>query len=261
MRDDDEGVTLRSGLGFLRDPFREQFAVRPQTQADPVALAMGALRQTQPTDQAGLAALLTRLQALPAREGVPAPGVRPDAVSGATGVPSPSGGVFDVPDVYKDAVAQAAARYGVPPQLLAATFWNESRWNPGAVNPGDQRGSINPETGKPYDSVGIGQWGEQWAKARGFDPRDPMASIDQTAKVFGEYGQRYGGNMLLARLAYGWGPGNVDAWIKGGADPEKIPDGAKVWLTQATGRGLGGIKEAREAFPEIVPHLRIRQPS
>lgn len=253
MRDED-GVTLVGGaLGMLRNPFQEQFRARQTPQADPVQLALGALRSTgAQTPPAGLAELLTRIRALPGRDTADVPQAAPDP---STSAPAPSGGVFDVPEPYRAAVAAASQRYGIPESVLASTFWNESRWDPQAVAPGDQRGTVNPDTGKPYDSVGIGQWGEQWARARGFDPRDPMASIEQTAAVMKEYADKYGGNPLMARLAYGWGPGNVDAWIKGGADPERLPDGAKVWLPR-TAFGIADDRQARAAFDQIVPLLR-----
>lgn len=161
--------------------------------------------------------------------------------------PSPTGGVYDVPPTFAPQIDAAATRYGVPKQLLASTIWNESRWNPAAVNKNDQGPGIH--------SIGLGQWGEQWAKARGFDPRDPNASIDHTAQAMSEYARRYGGNWMLARLAYGWGPGNVDNWLKAGGNPEAVPDGAKIWLPR-TAFGLAGEQEARAAWPRVAGMLR-----
>ncbi|MBX3502791.1 MAG: transglycosylase SLT domain-containing protein [Alphaproteobacteria bacterium] len=162
-----------------------------------------------------------------------------------------AGGVYTVPSQFAPDVDAAAAKHGVPKALLASTIWNESRWNPNARNRNDQ--------GPGVDSVGLGQWGEQWARARGFDPKDPKASIEHTAQAMKQYADKYGGNWLLARLAYGWGPGNVDKWLAAGGDPEKIPDGAKVWLPR-TAFGIADDREARAAFPRIADKLKPGQP-
>ena len=54
------------------------------------------------------------------------------------------------------------------------------------------------------------------------------------------------------------GPGNVDGWIADGANPDKLPDGAKVWLPR-TAFGIADDKAAREAFPQIVAQLMPRR--
>lgn len=130
-----------------------------------------------------------------------------------------------IPRAYAPQVQGAAQKYGVPVEVLSALFYNESRYNPNARNRNDQGGGI--------DSVGIGQWGEQWAREKGFDPSDANASIDATAKTLAEHAKRYGGNWALARMAYGMGAGNVDKWLQAGGDPSKLNPDVQRWIGQA----------------------------
>lgn len=168
--------------------------------------------------------------------------------------PSPTGGqpgkvssLFDAPEQYKPIVMAASQKHGTPPELINVTNWNESRWNPKAWAPNDQ--------GPGKGGGGLGGWGKDIAEARGFDVFDPKASIEHTAQVMKEYATKYGGNWMLARLAYGWGSGNVDKWLAAGADPNKIPEGAKTWLPR-TAFGIEDEKAARAAFPKVAGMLR-----
>jgi hypothetical protein len=40
-------------------------------------------------------------------------------------------------------------------------------------------------------------------------------------------------------LAYNWGPGNVDKWIKRGANPQEVPADARAYVIKTTGVDLG----------------------
>ncbi len=42
--------------------------------------------------------------------------------------------------------------------------------------------------------------------------------------------KKYNGDSTLALMGYNWGPGNVDGWIKSGADPAKVPTETKDYL-------------------------------
>lgn len=44
-------------------------------------------------------------------------------------------------------------------------------------------------------------------------------------KLKNKYGEDY-----LALMAYNWGPGNVDKWIKNGKNPDSIPKETKNYL-------------------------------
>jgi len=55
--------------------------------------------------------------------------------------------------------------------------------------------------------------------------RDYLAAMDK----------RYGGNRMYAAVAYNWGPGNADKWIKGGADFSKLPAETQAYVQAVTG--------------------------
>ena len=46
---------------------------------------------------------------------------------------------------------------------------------------------------------------------------------------------KYNGNEALALAAYNWGPGNVDMWVKSGADPRKLPKETRDYLAKILG--------------------------
>lgn len=93
-----------------------------------------------------------------------------------------------------DPVFQSAGQQnGVDPQILKAIAAQESNFNPNAVN---------KETG----ATGIMQYIPASAKAYGFDPKDPVASINTAAKMFSQNMQRFGGNVEQAVAAHFGGP-------------------------------------------------------
>lgn len=46
---------------------------------------------------------------------------------------------------------------------------------------------------------------------------------------------KYKGDDRLAAAAYNWGPANVDEWVAGGADPEKLPAETRGYLAKVVG--------------------------
>lgn len=103
-------------------------------------------------------------------------------------------GATTVPDKYAALVRAAAARWGVPPALLAAQINAESSFNPDAVS----------EAG----AIGIAQFMPDTARSMGVNPRDPASAIDGMAKLMSSYKKRYG-NWEDALVAYHDGPGGV----------------------------------------------------
>lgn len=92
------------------------------------------------------------------------------------------------------ALTSAAARHGVPPDLLVRQAWQESRFNPAAVSPVGARGIMQfmPATAR--------EWGVD------------TASVESSAEGGAAYmAWLYGrlGSWPLALAAYNWGIGNV----------------------------------------------------
>jgi hypothetical protein len=70
---------------------------------------------------------------------------------------------------------------------------------------------------------GVMQFMDPTARQYGVDVNDPKSSIDGAGKMMSYLLKKYGGDYRLAVGAYNWGEGNVDAWIKDGGDPAKVP--------------------------------------
>jgi hypothetical protein len=74
-------------------------------------------------------------------------------------------------------------------------------------------------------------------------------SPDERARVGRDYlaamKKRYG-NTETALIAYNWGPGNTDKWLKAGANPAKLPKETQRYVANITA-SLGGTKVASAA--------------
>ncbi|MDJ0767461.1 MAG: lytic transglycosylase domain-containing protein [Ilumatobacter sp.] len=88
----------------------------------------------------------------------------------------------------------AAARHGVPADLLAAVGWVESRYQPEVVS--------------PAGAIGVMQLMPFVADELGVDPADPVAAIDGGARLLAAHHDRFG-SWDLALAAYFSGAGAV----------------------------------------------------
>lgn len=95
---------------------------------------------------------------------------------------------------FGDLFEQAGARHGVPPRLLAAVGWVESRYQVDAVS--------------PDGAIGVMQIMPMTATELGVDPRDPVAAIDGAARLLAAHHARFG-SWDLALAAYHSGAGAV----------------------------------------------------
>lgn len=100
-----------------------------------------------------------------------------------------------IPAQYLQPIRTAEAQYGLPRNLLARQLWQESRYNPNAVN---------AVTG----AIGIAQFMPATAADFGIDPRNPLQAIDAAGKYMRQL-YNTTGSWLLALAAYNWGIGNV----------------------------------------------------
>lgn len=110
--------------------------------------------------------------------------------------------------------------------------WAESNGNKYAINPESGAGGslqVMPATNKD--------------PGFGVTPAKDD-SVEERERVGNEYFQamydRYNGNLPVVYAAHNWGPGNVDKWLKDGADPRKLP------------------KETRQYIGDIMTHMQVQ---
>ncbi|HST70712.1 MAG TPA: transglycosylase SLT domain-containing protein [Solirubrobacterales bacterium] len=102
-----------------------------------------------------------------------------------------------VPAQYREPILHSAARWGVPPALMAGQLMAESGFDPNA--------------GSPAGAQGIAQFMPSTAAAYGLtNPFDPVAAIDAQAHLMSDLLRQFG-SPELALAAYNAGPAPVEA--------------------------------------------------
>ena len=102
-----------------------------------------------------------------------------------------------VPARFREPILRSAARWNVPPALMAGQLMAESGFDPSA--------------GSPAGAQGIAQFMPSTASAYGLaDPYDPIAAIDAEAHLMSDLLRQFG-SPELALAAYNAGPAPVEA--------------------------------------------------
>lgn len=98
-------------------------------------------------------------------------------------------------------VKEAAAKYGVPPELMLGMLAQESRFNPVAVGPNTKYGTAK----------GIAQFIDATAQRFGVNQMDPRSSIDGMGKYLQVLGGMFNNDPSLMAAGYNAGEGRVKA--------------------------------------------------
>jgi soluble lytic murein transglycosylase-like protein len=119
---------------------------------------------------------------------------------------------------YAGMVAEDAKKYGVDPKVSLRLLNNETG------------GLKNPETAvSTAGAVGIAQFMPKTAGQYKIDPTDPKQSSDAMNRHVKHLMREYGDPQLVA-IAYNWGEGNTNRWLKTGADPSRLPKETRNYL-------------------------------
>lgn len=145
---------------------------------------------------------------------------------------SPSGGADPAtfaPDLDMK-VGMMEEKYGLPAGAFRSLVQAESGGRPGVVS--------------PKGAMGYTQLMPGTAKDLGVDPSNPDQNLEGGARYLKQQLDKYG-NLDHALVAYNWGPGNADMWIKSGADPARLPAETRAYLGKITGGGGGRVQVAQ----------------
>ncbi len=144
---------------------------------------------------------------------------------------------------YEHIVTAHARNYDLPPALLAAVIYAESRFDPNARSEAGAVGLMQllPDTAK---GIALRTGGARFVVS---DLRDPEINVRYGSWYLDHLRERYDGDLRLALAAYHAGQGNVDRWLdedRGIAFPETRAyvdevERVRQMYARAYGRDLG----------------------
>lgn len=125
---------------------------------------------------------------------------------------------------FQGLISAKSKQYGVPATLINAIVQTESEFNPNAKSGAGAVGlmQLMPGTAKDLKVA---------------DRANPEQNIDGGVRYIGQLLKRYNGDMNNALMAYNWGMGNVDAYLKTGkgAKGQAIPKETTDYLRKIKG--------------------------
>ena len=122
-----------------------------------------------------------------------------------------------------DMTKEAALRYGLEPEMLAAVVWTESRYCEDA---------LGPKTRFGVSAVGLGQLMPDTARELGVDPTDPKQNLDGAARYLTQQWRTFG-RWDLALAAYNAGSNRlIESFDTGKSLPQETQDYVPAVLAQ-----------------------------
>lgn len=150
-----------------------------------------------------------------------------------------------VPAEWQPIVAQAAAASGVPEFLALALLGRESGGRADARSPA---GAVGPAQIMPATAASPGF---------GMEPlppealTDPARAIPWAMRYYRNLLDKYQGNHEHALMAYNWGTGNVDGWLRGGRGGA-VPAETRAYVAALLPAAGGDPSRPGTRLPTIV---------
>lgn len=159
-----------------------------------------------------------------------------------------------IPQHLKPLFLTMAPKKNLPPELVAAVAYQESKFNP-TVCSGE-------------GACGLMQFMPGTAKRFGVNVWDEASSIRGAVEYLAILRRMFNGNIGLALAAYNWGEGNVQKWLKNGADPKTMPDETRKYVRLITGVDIrvwtGQVQDAEGIMKYVaidtVEHTSLLRP-
>ena len=148
--------------------------------------------------------------------------------SGLDELPIPDGMFDEARDgSYSGGGLVAFARGGMSNLYDAVEYW-ESRGKQSAVSPKGARGVMQLMPGTIRDpGFGVTPMAERIKAGMSEEEANRETGREYLDAMYRRYGDQ-----TLALAAYNWGPGNVDKWLKSGADPKKLPAETRSYISK-----------------------------
>ncbi len=142
----------------------------------------------------------------------------------------------------EELVAQTAKRYGVDPSLAVEVARAESRFNQALTS--------------AKGAIGVMQLMPATARSLGVDPYNLEQNIDGGVRYLKAQLSRFG-DVAAALAAYNWGPENVAAALRAGADwLARTPAETQAYVRGILSRlGQWAKQPGLPSLPEIIPNL------
>jgi hypothetical protein len=140
---------------------------------------------------------------------------------------------------------KTAEKYGLDPSYVNKIIANET----GGMK--DASTAVSPAGAK-----GVMQLMPGTAKDMGVkDVFDPFQNIEGGVKYLAMLNKKYD-DPTIAAIAYNWGPGNTDKWLKSGADVNRLPKETQKYIARLAGGGevqsyaAGDLVKAKDSLAE-----------
>ena len=150
--------------------------------------------------------------------------------SSLTSFAKPAAAAGPVASNFKDIAAEAAKKHGASWDLVQHVMHKETGGHKDPANAVSKAGA-----------TGVMQLMPRTAKELGVQNiTDPYENIHGGVRYLAQLEQKYK-DPKLAAMAYNWGPGNVDKWLKRGKNEKAVPKETRMYVASLAGGGIVGL--------------------